>query len=85
MKLCRIGSPGKEKPAIIDRENNYRDLSSIINDFNPDTLNFDTIEKIKKTEISTLPKLDLNSRIGACVSNPSKFIGIGLNFKDHAE
>ena len=23
--------------------------------------------------------------IGACVSKPSKFIGIGLNFKDHAE
>ena len=47
MKLCRIGSTGKEKPAIIDGENNYRDLSSIINDLNPDTLNFDTIEKIK--------------------------------------
>jgi len=29
--------------------------------------------------------LDPNSRIGPCVSKPSKFIGIGLNFKDHAE
>ena len=35
MKLCRIGSVGEEKPAIIDSENNYRDLSSIINDLNP--------------------------------------------------
>ena len=85
MKLCRIGSVGEEKPAIIDSENNYRDLSSIINDFNPDTLNFDTLEKLKKTDISSLPKLDSSSRIGACVSNPAKFIGIGLNFKDHAE
>ena len=85
MKLCRIGSTGKEKPAIIDGENNYRDLSSIINDLNPDTLNFDTIEKIKKTDVLSLPKLNSSSRIGACVSNPSKFIGIGLNFKDHAE
>ena len=85
MKLCRIGDIEKEKPAIIDQENNYRDLSSIINDLNPDTLNFDTIERIKKTDISTLPKLESNSRIGACVSKPSKFIGIGLNFKDHAE
>ena len=48
MKLCRIGDIKKEKPAIIDEENNYRDLSSIINDLNPDTLNFDTIERIKK-------------------------------------
>ena len=85
MKLLRSGNTGKEKPAIKDKDGNYRDLSSIINDFNPDTLNFNTIEKIKNTEISNLPKLDSNLRIGACVSKPSKFIGIGLNFKDHAE
>ena len=84
MKLCRIGNVGDEKPALIDNENNYRDLSLIINDFNPETLNFNTIEKIKNADISNLPKLDSNLRIGACVSKPSKFIGIGLNFKDHA-
>ena len=85
MKLCRIGEKGKEKPALIDEMNNYRDLSSIIDDFNPNTLNFEVIEKIKDTDSSKLPILDKNLRIGACVSNPSKFIGIGLNFKDHAE
>ena len=85
MKLCRIGNVGEEKPAIIDEKNNFRDLSSLINDFDPGTLNFNTIDKIQKSDISSLPKLDLNSRIGACVSKPSKFIGIGLNFKDHAE
>ena len=85
MKLCRIGELGKEKPAIIDKDNNYKDLSSIIKDFNPDTLNFDTIEKIRKTDISKLSNLDSKSRVGACVSRPSKFIGIGLNFVDHAK
>ena len=85
MKLCRIGNIGKEKPAIIDEDNNFRDLSSLINDFDPETLNFNTLDKIQKSDISNLPKLDSNSRIGACVSKPSKFIGIGLNFKDHAE
>ena len=85
MKLCRIGKLGKEKPALIDSKNNYKDLSSIIGDFDRDTLNFENLEKIKKTDISKLPDLDSNSRVGACVSNPSKFIGIGLNFKDHAE
>ncbi len=50
MKLCRIGEIGKEKPAIIDKDNNYRDLSSLITDFNPVTLNFDTIDKINKTD-----------------------------------
>jgi len=85
MKLCRIGEIGKEKPAIIDGENNYKDLSSIVEDFNPDTLNFETLEKIKSTDVSSLPTLNSNSRIGACVSKPSKFIGIGLNFRDHAK
>ena len=85
MKLLRIGNVGSEKPALIDKENKYRDLSSIIKDFNPDTLNFETLEKIKTTDITKLPVLDSSLRIGACVSKPSKFIGIGLNFKDHAE
>ena len=85
MKLLRLGESGKEKPAVIDKDNNYRDLSNLIEDFNPDTLNFDTIEKIKNTDISSLTKLDSKLRIGACVSKPSKFIGIGLNFKDHAK
>ena len=85
MKLLRLGNPGNEKPALIDKEGNFKDLSSIILDLNPDTLNFKIIEKINKIEISSLPTLDSNLRIGACVSKPSKFIGIGLNFKDHAE
>ena len=85
MKLCRIGELGKEKPAVIDKDNNYKDLSSIINDFDSKTLTFETLEKIKNTDISKLPILKSNERIGACVSKPSKFIGIGLNFKDHAE
>ena len=85
MKLLRVGEIGSEKPALIDNENKYRDLSSIIKDLNPDTLNFETLEKIRIIDKSKLSVLDSNLRIGACVSKPSKFIGIGLNFKDHAE
>ena len=85
MKLMRVGEVGFEKPALIDAQNKYRDLSTIIKDLNPDTLNFETLEKIRASDSSKLPELDSNLRIGACVSKPSKFIGIGLNFKDHAE
>ena len=51
MKLARVGNPGQEKPTIIDKDNNYRDLSSIIKDFNPDSLNFDTIKKLSLIHI----------------------------------
>ena len=84
MKLLRVGNEGREKPAALDKDGNYKDLSSAIDDLNSDTLNFQTIEKIDKLDLSVLPKLENNSRIGACISKPSKFIGIGLNFSDHA-
>ncbi len=84
MKLCRIGELGKEKPAIIDKDGSYKDLSGTISDLDPKTLNFETFEKLSKLNIKDLPTIDKNSRIGACVKNPSKFLGIGLNFKDHA-
>ena len=85
MKICRVGAKGKEKPVIIDKENNYKDLSSIIKDFDPSTLNFETLEKIKKIDISKLPSINSQQRLGSCVSKPSKFIGIGLNYIDHAK
>ena len=34
MKLCRIGELGKEKPAIIDKDGSYKDLSKVISDLN---------------------------------------------------
>ena len=85
MKLCRLGDLNKEKPVVIDKDNNYRDVSSLIDDFNPNTLNFKTLEVIKKTDLNKLPIVEKSQRIGACVSNPAKFIGIGLNYRDHAE
>ena len=85
MKLLRVGNQNEEKTAIIDNNGIIRDLSLIIKDLNPDTINQDTIEKIKKEKINKLPEINNNLRIGACVSNPEKFIGIGLNYSAHAK
>ena len=84
MKLGRIGNPGEERPIIFDKDDNYRDLTNVVSDLDSDNLNFETLSKIKSLNLSELPKFDKNQRIGPCVKNPSKFIGIGLNFKDHA-
>ncbi len=65
-------------------ERKIRDLSSHINDFNPNSLNFEIIENLKKINLSSLPELSKEERIGACISKPGKFIAIGLNFSDHA-
>ena len=84
MKLLRVGQKGSEKPAILDKDGKIRDLSSHIQDLNPDTLNFKTISDLQNLDLSSLPELSSSDRIGSCVSKPSKFIAIGLNFSDHA-
>ena len=84
MKLLRVGEYGNEVPAIFDEKNKIRNLSSILKDFNPDNLNFKTLNKIKKLDLSSLPLIDDYHRIGSCVVQPANFIAIGLNYKAHA-
>ena len=85
MKLLRVGKKGKEIPAILDDKNKIRDLSKIIKDFEPDYLNFETLEKIKKIDLKSLNSIEDNIRIGSCVTKPANFFAIGLNYKAHAE
>ena len=85
MKLLRVGDKGKEIPAIVDNENNYRDLSSLVDDLKPSTLNFEILKKIKDSDLSKLPIVSKDQRLGSCVNKPGKFIAIGLNYSDHAK
>ena len=84
MKLLRCGDKGNEKPAAIDKKGEIRDLSSIIKDLDYTNLNFNTLNKIKKVNLETLPSIPRSTRLGSCINNPRKFIGIGLNYSDHA-
>tara|TARA_X000001036_G_C20515209_1_gene739788 strand:- start:67 stop:909 length:843 start_codon:yes stop_codon:yes gene_type:complete len=84
MKLLRVGSKGKEKPAVLDKKNKIRDISSLVKDLDPENLNFETINKISDADFEKLPELSASERIGSCITKPGKFIGIGLNYSDHA-
>jgi 2-keto-4-pentenoate hydratase/2-oxohepta-3-ene-1,7-dioic acid hydratase in catechol pathway len=84
MKLLRVGEIGKEKPAALDKTGKTRDLSQHIVDFNPSTLNFETLEKLKKVNLESLPEVPSSVRIGSCIAKPGKFLAIGLNYSDHA-
>ena len=85
MKLLRVGKKGAEKPAALDKNGKIRDISSYIHDLEPETLNFQQIDKLKEINLETLPEIPSSERIGACVNNPKKFIAIGLNYSDHAK
>ena len=84
MKLLRVGKLNKEIPAALDSDGSIRDLSSIIKDLNPNTINKKTLDILKKKKLSNLPKISNTERIGSCIASPEKFIGIGLNYSDHA-
>ena len=85
MKLLRVGEKNNEIPAVLDKENKIRSLSNYINDFNPDTLNFNTIDKIKNLDFKSLPEISSGVRDGSCITRPGNFLAIGLNYKEHAE
>ena len=84
MKLLRCGNKGSEKPAALDKNGLIRDLSSSVSDFDPENLNFKTLEKLEKINLESLPEISKSTRIGSCINKPGKFIGIGLNYFDHA-
>ena len=85
MKLLRVGQKGNEKPAVLDENKKIRDISSHIEDLNPNYLNFETISKLQSVDLSSLPELPSSDRIGSCINKPGKFVAIGLNFSDHAK
>ena len=84
MKLLRFGSIGEEKPGAIDSNGIIRDLSSIINDLNSQSIDDRTMEKLRKINLKSLPAVSNNTRIGPCIGSVGKFLSIGLNYSDHA-
>jgi len=84
LKLLRYGPLGQEKPGLLDAQGNIRDLSQHVDDITGKTLQPESIARLKKIDVSTLPLVSGNPRLGACVAGTGKFICIGLNYSDHA-
>jgi 2-keto-4-pentenoate hydratase/2-oxohepta-3-ene-1,7-dioic acid hydratase in catechol pathway len=84
MKLIRYGLSGQENPGIIDSNGDIRDLRGEITDISGETLLPSSLDRLRKVDIGSLPRVTGNPRIGACVGRVGKFICIGLNYSDHA-
>lgn len=85
MKLLRVGSTGSEKPAALDANGTMRDLSSHVSDIDGSTISDSSIAGLRQLDLTTLPEISADERIGACVGNVGKMVCIGLNYSDHAE
>ena len=86
MKTLRYRKDNIVKPGILDNEENIRDASSLVNDWDSSTVNVEILDSIKVSDIEALPKVDSIDSIAPCVCKKSigKFICIGLNYSDHA-
>jgi 2-keto-4-pentenoate hydratase/2-oxohepta-3-ene-1,7-dioic acid hydratase in catechol pathway len=84
MKLLRFGAEGAEKPGLLDKDGQIRDLSGIVDDIAGATLSDAGLAAIATTDPSTLPVVPGDTRLGPCVAGTGKFICIGLNYADHA-
>ena len=84
MKLVRYGDMGHELPGILDSEGKIHDLSTVIPDLAGAALSPSGLERLRALDMSTLPVVSGDLRIGPCVAGVGKFICIGLNYSDHA-
>ena len=84
MKLLRFGASGQEKPGILDSQGKVRDLSGVIDDIAGDLLSDEALQTLRDTDLSALPEVAADVRLGPCVGRVGKFICIGLNYSDHA-
>lgn len=79
MRFVRYGEPGQERPGVLDTAGALRDLSNVVSD-----LSGDVLTELPQIDPETLPRVDGAPRLGVPVGQVGKFIGIGLNYSDHA-
>jgi 2,4-diketo-3-deoxy-L-fuconate hydrolase len=84
MKLVRYGRPGKEKPGLIDEQGRLRSLAAVVPDIGPGLLSARGLRTLAKLDPASLPLVRGNPRFGVPLTGVGKFIGIGLNYADHA-
>lgn len=84
MKLLRHGPKGAERPGLLAADGSIRDLSAQVEDIAGDVLSDAGLDRLRAIDPLTLPVVAPGTRLGPCVGRVGKFIGIGLNYADHA-
>jgi 2-keto-4-pentenoate hydratase/2-oxohepta-3-ene-1,7-dioic acid hydratase in catechol pathway len=83
MKLLRHGPKGAERPALLDRDGQLRDLSPLIPDLTPTTLSPAGLAALRSVDVKALPAVT-PGRVAVPWTGMGKFLCIGLNYADHA-
>ncbi len=84
MKLARYGEPGLERPALVDAAGRMYDISDHVGDITPAVLESGLLDAVAQLDPASLPPVEGTPRIAPPIADPQKFVGIGLNYSDHA-
>ena len=84
MKLFRHGPRGHERPGLVDHDGVLRDLSAQIGDIAAADLAPARLARLRSIETHTLPVVAPGTRLSVPWHGMSKFVCVGLNYKDHA-
>ncbi|NBW48121.1 MAG: FAA hydrolase family protein, partial [Betaproteobacteria bacterium] len=87
MKLLRHGPLGQERPGLCDEQGRIRDLSGLVPDWTPEQLApqaLATLAQQVAAQADQLPLVPPGTRLGVPVAGIRQFLGIGLNYRQHA-
>ncbi len=84
MKLVRYGSPGSEKPGLVDMEGTIRSLEGYIDDVDGHALSPSSLAQLAALNPASLPSVTPGTRLGCPVAGVGKLLCVGLNYTDHA-
>jgi 2,4-diketo-3-deoxy-L-fuconate hydrolase len=84
VRLLRLGPPGEERPALVDADGAWRDLSAYVTDIDGNTLGPHCLATLSDLDVDLLPIVSPDTRIGPCVAAVGKIVGVGLNYGSHA-
>ncbi|MCO4694214.1 fumarylacetoacetate hydrolase family protein [Streptomyces sp. RO-S4] len=87
MKLLRVGTPGRERPALLDADGTLRDLTGLVADIDGTLLaDAEALGRIRAAaDAGALPvPAGAAPRIGPPLARIGKIVCIGLNYHDHA-
>ena len=85
MKLVRFGAKERERPGLIDADGHIRDLSDHVPDLRDEILGRERLRRLAALDQHSLPLVEGSPRLGTPVAGIGKILGIGLNYRSHAE
>jgi 2-keto-4-pentenoate hydratase/2-oxohepta-3-ene-1,7-dioic acid hydratase in catechol pathway len=82
MRLLRFGTPGEERPGVLDAEGSLRDLSRVVSDYDPAFFADSGWQARVAAAARAAPVVEGRPRIGPPVAGTSKIVGLGMNFRE---